>query len=108
MRTARDGCGGAATRAVCSHAPEPWPASPAVGSSTGRHLYVRWWLGSGLVIIAASVLFLSAPGQAREHPRFPGSSAVGVLLPRGPRRLYHDELAPIGEWRFAGQVFPVG
>jgi hypothetical protein len=48
-----------------------------------RHLHVRWWLGPGLVIIAASVLFLSAPGQAREHPRFPGSSAVGVLLLRG-------------------------
>ena len=48
-----------------------------------RHLHARWWLGPGLVIIAASVLFLSASGQAREHPRFPGGSAVGVLLLRG-------------------------
>ena len=48
-----------------------------------RHLRLRWWLGLGLAIIAASVLSLNALGQTREHPRFPGSSAVGVLLLRG-------------------------
>jgi hypothetical protein len=45
-----------------------------------RHLHVRWWVGLGLATIAASVLSLNALGQTRELSRFPGSSAVGVLL----------------------------
>lgn len=57
-----------------------------IGSAAVRHLHARkwpWkWLGPGLLIIAASAVCLNVLTPARPRPRFPGSSAVGVLLLR--------------------------
>jgi hypothetical protein len=68
-------------------------ASAAISSSAVRHLQTRWWLGLGLAIIAASVLSLSALSQTSEPSRFPGSTAVGVLL-RGRRPFCTASVVP--------------